>query len=114
MDGIKSLKDIGYLISISAGSLGVEAWIQYARDKYKFSMGGACTAITEPGLRPYLSAGQLTGIVGAMKGAAEYESLINHLDKGTAGIAAISIGQLLIVFFIIIGNIAYIVSKGKK
>ncbi|MBI4245193.1 MAG: hypothetical protein HY606_13975 [Planctomycetes bacterium] len=105
MKDIKSLKDFPLLIDFGAGNPGPETWIQMATDKFKIDFICATTAVVEPTYQQYISTGQLKGMVGAMRGAGEYEQLVGINDKGTAGVNAISLGQLLIVVLIILGNI---------
>jgi len=52
LDGVQSLKDVTYLVSLGAGNPGVEAWYVFGKDKYKFEMGGGCTGVMAPGLYP--------------------------------------------------------------
>ena len=49
-----------------------------------------------------------------MKGAAEYEILVDKPDMAVAGMAAQSFSHILIILFIIFGNIAYFADKRKK
>jgi len=119
MEGVKSLKDVNYLVCLSA-SAGVEGWVLYAADKYKIPIGGGCTMIVEPILRTWYQSGQITGIIGGMRGAAEYEKLLKKPDKATGGMDSLSIGHFLIIFLILLSNIVYFLcsqgadSKGKK
>lgn len=113
MRKIKKLNDFGYVISITAGA-AVETWIIYGSDRFKFKLGGACTAVVEPGLRQFIQSKQITGLIGGMRGAAEYEQLLKKPDKGTAGMDAISLGQYLIVLLILSVNIIYFLMKEKK
>jgi hypothetical protein len=63
---------------------------------------------------PYLNAGQLVGLLGGMRGAAEYEGLIQHPDQGVRGMDSQSVIHLLIIVLIAIGNAAYFVSRRTK
>jgi len=103
MQGFNSFQDAGYFLEIGAGWPGLPEWIQYCTDKYRIKAGGGCTAVSEPGLRPFYPV-QLTGLIPAMKGAAEYEKLIGHPDSAYAGLDAISLGHFLIIFLVILCN----------
>ena len=59
---------------------------------------------------PYVEP-SMVGLLGGLKGAAEYEALIKQKGTATAGMDAQSIAHLLIVLFIVLGNIAYFISK---
>ena len=109
MQGIKNYKDVAFVMDFAAGAT-IEYWVAYASDKFGFKLGGGCTAISQPGYGPYLQTGQLTGLLGGMKGAADYENLIKQAGKGTSGMDALNVAHFLVLALIIISNlmIAYI------
>lgn len=59
----------------------------------------------------YYSAGQLNGLLGGMKGAAEYEKLVGRPALAITGMGAQSIAHLLIIFLVLIGNIGYFAGR---
>lgn len=107
LDGVQSLKDMTYLVSLGAGNPGVEAWYVFGKDKYKFEMGGGCTGVMAPGLYPLLRSGQINGLIGGLRGAAEYESLIDQKGKAVAGMDAQSATHVAIIVLVIICNLFY-------
>lgn len=116
MRGVRALKDFKYLLSLAAGTPGIETWVVYGTDKFKIPMGGGSTAVIAPGLRPYLDTKQITGLIGAMKGAAEYEKLLYdnyRIGPGLAiaGMDALSLAHILLVALILLANLAYFVSR---
>ena len=64
--------------------------------------------------------GQFSGMMGGMKGAAEYEELVSRefqsigRKRATEGMGAQSAAHLLIIGFVILGNIAYFASKKRR
>lgn len=120
MEGVNKLGDLDMIISLSAGDPGIPAWVMMAGDRYNIPIGGGCTAVSAPQFYPYLGTGQMIGLLGGLKGAADYETMVRaELDDapaGTAtpGMAAQSVAHLVIMLFIIIGNIAYLSSRKKK
>ena len=78
MEGIKNYKDISLMIDFAAGSSPVW-WIVYAGTKYNQTIAVGCTAVSAVGYYPYLGSRQIIGLIGGMKGAAEYEKLITLL-----------------------------------
>ena len=62
---------------------------------------------------PFLQAEQVTGIVGGLKGAAEYEKLMGYTGKARLGMVAQSSIHVMIIGLILLGNIAFILSKRK-
>ena len=102
--GIKSVRDMGLGICITGTAL-LDYWIAYTGDKFKFPMAGGVTAVSQAGYGPYLQTGQLKGLVGGMKGAADYETLIGVKEKGTSGIDALSLAHLMVVTLIVLANL---------
>ena len=107
LEGVRSLKDITYLVSLGAGRPGVEEWYVFGKDKYKFEMGGGCTGVMAPGLYPLLRSGQINGLIGGLRGAAEYESLIGQKGKAVAGMDAQSATHVAIIVLVIMCNLFY-------
>lgn len=117
-DGRKfAMSDVGVIVSFTAGTGGIESFINVAGD-HKRPMAAGCTSVNIPRFITYLQTGQLVGMTGGLPGAAEYEKLIDYMGKGREGMAPQSIAHLVIMLFIIIGNIAYIaeqrIAKNKK
>jgi len=107
LEGVHSLKDVTYAISLAAGNPGVEAWYVFGKDKYKFELGGGCTGVIAPGLYPLLRSGQINGLIGGLRGAAEYESLIGRKGPAVAGMDAQSATHVAIIVLVIICNVFY-------
>lgn len=108
LEGVRSLKDITYMVSLGAGKPGVEEWYVFGKDKYKFEMGGGCTGVMAPGLYPLLRSGQINGLIGGLRGAAEYESLIDQKGKAVAGMDAQSATHVAIIVLVIMCNVFYV------
>ena len=110
---INSLRDLDYLISFSS-SQHLEMWIVFGQEKYNFKLGGGVTAVLAPDLFPFMQSGQLTGLIGGLAGAADYETLINEPDDAVRGMKPQSISHLLIVLLVIFGNLMFFISKKSK
>ena len=80
---------------------------QQLKDKYKFELGGGCTGVMAPGLYPLLRSGQINGLIGGLRGAAEYETLIDQKGRAIAGMDAQSATHLAIIVLVIICNLFY-------
>jgi len=114
MNNIKSLNDVNIVVDLSAGDPGLPAWVMIAQARFHRDIIGGVTAVSAPGFYPYLSSGQLVGLLGGMRGAADYETRLKILGTATQGMDAQSIAHLIIIIFIIIANIFYFVGKRKK
>lgn len=114
LDGVQSLKDVTYMISLGAGNPGVEAWYVFGKDKYKFEMGGGCTGVMAPGLYPLLRSGQINGLIGGLRGAAEYEILVGEKGQAVAGMDAQSATHVAIVVLVMICNVFYFMLRRQN
>lgn len=78
LQSVQRIGDFALLASVSAGYPGSKEWVQYvvSASGGKLPMVSGCTGVQTPQLYPYFP-GQISGLLGAIKGAAEYESLIN-------------------------------------
>lgn len=111
----RRLKDVAWVSSLSSGVPGLKEWMMVARDSYNVPVTGGCTAVSAPGFFPYVNEQrQLTGLLGGLKAASEYESLIGRLGSATTKMDAQSVAHLLILVFIALGNIKVFVAKKKK
>ncbi len=110
LDGIENLGDFAYLIGLHDDSM-INHWITYGHEVVGIKIGSLCTAVMAPGIYANLNAGQLTGIVGGLKGASEYEKLLDYRGDATSGMDVQTVLHVLIVFFILLGNFAYLVRE---
>jgi hypothetical protein len=114
LTGVQSLRDVTYAVSLGAGNPGVEAWYVFGKDKYKFELGGGCTGVMAPGLYPLLRSGQINGLIGGLRGAAEYETLIGEKGKAVAGMDAQSATHLAIIVLVAICNVFYFTLRRQQ
>ena len=134
MEGIYDVKDFDFVFDFSAGVPGNAEWVQYACDPKNVPLSSGCTSIMVTDAIPYVESGQLKGILAGMPGAAEYEKMVYDFmvkeqnnnnkyinlekdivkGKAYARMSAQSIAHLLMVLFIIIGNIAYYFSRKEN
>ncbi|RMF10738.1 MAG: hypothetical protein D6762_00830 [Candidatus Neomarinimicrobiota bacterium] len=113
MKGVNQFSDFDFLFSASAGYPGTVEWVQYASDPTGVPMSTGTTSIQVNEVMPYVQSGQVKGILAGMPGAAEYEALIHQPGIGTSGMDAQSIAHLVIVLFIILGNIGFYIERKR-
>ena len=114
MEGVNQVADFDFLFSASAGYPGTIEWVQYAADPVGITMSTGTTSIQVNEVMPYVQSGQVQGILGGMPGAAEYESLIGQAGIGTSGMDAQSVAHIVIVAFIIFGNISFFIERKRS
>lgn len=113
MEGILNVRDFDFIFAASAGFPGTVEWVLYAADPTGVPMATGTTSIQVNEVMPYVQSGQIHGILAGMPGAAEYESLIERPWIGTSGMDAQSIAHLVIVLFIIFGNLAFYLERQR-
>lgn len=111
---VKNFSNVDYVFNLSAGYPGTVEWVQVAVDRYGVKLGAGNTAVQAPQCYPYLRSGQLIGILGGMNGAAEFEKLTGHEAKGTKFMLSQSFSHMIVIAFIIIGNVAFFMGGRKK
>jgi len=114
MNGINNFKDFDFLFSSSAGFPGTIEWVQYASDPTGIPMASGVTSIQVNEVMPYVQAGQMVGVLAGMPGAAEYEALIDQKGSATSGMDAQSVAHLVIVLFIILGNLSFFIERNRS
>ncbi len=111
MRGVRKAADIDFFVSISAGTPGTKEWVQQCQSRVGKPMGCGVTAVQAPDLFPYILNHQLIGILGGLRGAADYEALVGKPGRGITGMGPQTYGHLLIVLFIVLGNLGFLLSR---
>lgn len=110
VDDVKTVHDITIVVDMLTGD-SLTWYVRQLNASFGTIVTGGCTAVATPGLMPYVASGQLSGLLSGLKGAAEYEVLAGTPGTAASGMDAQSLSHLLILFFVIIGNIAYIARR---
>ncbi|MBD3234144.1 MAG: hypothetical protein GF315_10525 [candidate division Zixibacteria bacterium] len=124
MDGIRNYNDCAGVIGFESGNIA-DAWIAYANGRYDTPVALGVTGVMAANYYPYLQTGQLFGLMPGMKGAAEYETLFKQrLERlpekdpsedermvARESMAYQTTSHIVILFFIIISNIGFFLSR---
>jgi hypothetical protein len=121
--GVQKLGDLDYIIDLAAGAT-IDWWVAYGVERFKFILGAGVTAVSATQYYPYINTGQINGLIGGLKGAAEYEKLLDDkygtavgkrslLGDGMKGMGSQSTVHALVIFLVVITNIFYFLTKGK-
>lgn len=119
MNRIRNYKDVAIVVILASADYPLD-WIRYPQTRYGVNVGAGLTAVMAPKYYPFLQTGQMAGLMSGMKGAAEYEKLV--LDHGYArtlgtaetGMNSQSMIHILIMVFIILGNVGYFFARRAK
>lgn len=121
MSSIRNLKNFDIIFTFGGGFPGTKEWVLFAGDPGKIPVASGVTAVQAPLLYPYYPS-QLLGLMGGIKGAAEYESeLINRhprfADTPHPAIDMMgpqAVAHLVIMLFIVLGNAAYFATRRRQ
>ena len=114
MANIKTYDDIDLLIDFGAGDPGPESWVIYAYERYGQKIAAGVTGVVISQLYPFLQTGQLIGLIGGLRGAAEYETLVEKPAKAAKWMSIQSVVHLVIIILVILGNVAYFISRRRE
>ena len=118
MNNVKSLKDVSAVVNIASNAFP-RFWIQYSVTPHGFDFLAGTTAVGATEYYPYLQTGQLKGLLAGGRGAAEYETylcelgVLKHPGDATRGLGAQSLALFTILGFILVGNAAYFMGRGR-
>ncbi|UCC33298.1 MAG: hypothetical protein JSW53_05900 [Candidatus Bathyarchaeota archaeon] len=130
MQEVRSVADVTLWAEWTSGTPGEQQVIQFiqgrhqgentdwplVRGEHLLPIVAGSTAVSVPGMMPFYSAGQLVGILNGLAGAGEYEKLVNDVypqypyEQGP-GLDAQSVAHILVILFVVIGNITWAISK---
>ncbi len=113
LDGVKNYENYDLIVPFT-GASSYAWWLLYAHEPYGVPLAAGVTAVSAADLYPYIQSGQIMGMLGGLKGAAEYETLIGEKRMATMGMEAQNWAHVIIILFIVIGNIGYLVIGKKK
>ncbi|MEO0206796.1 MAG: hypothetical protein ABIL22_09020 [candidate division WOR-3 bacterium] len=119
MKKIKNYSNIELLVSLSGADTPL-LWVAYAQNRFGVPVGAGCTAVSASDFYPYLQTGQFSGLLIGMKGGAEYEEMvegklgISRRRKASESLLSLTYAHLIMILFIVIGNIGYFIKRRQK
>lgn len=120
--GMKNIQNVDLLISVSGSDPGTKQWVQIASTPYDIKTVAGVTGVQAPPLYAYIP-NQMVGLLGAIKGAAEYEQVLLEkypkfkdnpaTQEGLRRMGPQLIAHMLMIALIILGNIIFFVGKSR-
>jgi hypothetical protein len=113
---VRNYSQIPLVIPLT-GSATATSWIIFAGARYHARIADGVTAVMASELYAFLQTKQLSGLLAGLKGAAEYERLVKEAGytkiegRATRGMDALSTMHLVIIGFILLGNLGFFLSR---
>jgi hypothetical protein len=118
MHKVKNFNDVGILVSLS-GATAPLWWVAYSQTRFGVAVGAGITAVSASEFYQYYQTGQFSGLMIGMKGAAEYEEmvesqlLIKDRRKASEALGSLTAAHLTMIAFIIVGNVGYFIRRRR-
>ncbi|MEE9443438.1 MAG: hypothetical protein V3V99_12305 [candidate division Zixibacteria bacterium] len=120
-EGVKSATNMDLILPIGGGFPGPKEWILFIGDPGNVPVAPGLAAVVAPQIYPYYPK-QAIGLLGGVKGAAEYESELRQRypqfqDSEATALKMMgpqTMAHIVVMAFIIIGNISYFRSRRKN
>ncbi len=113
MEAIQNYDQIPAVLTLASTAVG-EYWAIYPGSRYGLTVLGGLTAVYVADIQPFYQSGQIKGILGGLKGAAEYEKRIGHPGDGMNGMRSQKVVHYLIILFIALGNVAFLLARKRQ
>ncbi len=117
MKSIKTVKDFDLAISFNIGpsdGANTAVWVRIVRTEHALPLILYVVTVMSPANMPYLQSGQIDGLLSGLRSGAEYEKILDKPGSALAGMDAQSISHLVIIGFILLGNIAMAAARKAK
>ncbi|MFH1144372.1 MAG: hypothetical protein V1774_07515, partial [Candidatus Eisenbacteria bacterium] len=122
---VRNYGDMKLVVSFATGIIG-EWWANLINAQFGLPVAVGCTAVSAPKYYAFLQSGQMIGLLGGLKGASEYEWLLmdayprtqttyakTGLYTAIKGMDVQTIDHTIILVFILLGNLAFLLSRGR-
>ena len=110
---IKNLSDLPLVIEFAGSEEPLKTWVEQVQSQTSVRIAAAVSASVEPKARAYRNANQLVATLSGLMGAAQYEALANQPGLAVISVNAQSAAQLVLVFVIVLGNVAFWISRAR-
>ncbi|MCX6362484.1 MAG: hypothetical protein NT029_22045 [Armatimonadetes bacterium] len=110
MAGVRNVKDLSVIAEFSASG-NYKSWVGLVVGSTDAAFCYAPTSVMAPELYTYLDSGQIRGMLFGIKGAAEYEQMMNEKGFTTRAITPVSLALVLLFVLIGLGNYGMYATK---
>ncbi|MCX8168680.1 MAG: hypothetical protein N3E39_00430 [Candidatus Methanomethylicia archaeon] len=114
MHGLRSARDVALLVSFQTGTPGSDEWVRQWYVPYRVPIIVGCIGVMAPTIAPYVAGGQIKAMLPGLRAAAEYELVIGRKGLGVASADALSTSHVVLIIFVIVGNLSYAFRRRVK
>lgn len=114
LKGITSVKSFNLVVCTDSGIPGAAQWVAQVQVPYGVKMACLGTLGTLTMAAPYVQSKQIFALMGGVRGAAEYETIIRKPGVSAASMDAQSIGHVYVLLLIVLGNMAGYLKKRES
>lgn len=114
LKNITRLKQFALVVTYSVGYPGGMEHIRITASEYGMPLIVGTTAVATTQYYPYYDSGQIKGLIGGLRGAAEYEVLGGVKGRATAGMEAQSVAHFTLAGLIVLANLLTFLSYLKR
>lgn len=111
MDDINDASSFEAIVWWGGSEASIPYGIRQISTPFGIPMTGMCTTNEVPNYSPYIGSGQLKGLLGGVRGSAEYEFLMGMPGPALGQAMATNFGGLLWVILVILGNVFYFIDR---
>ncbi len=113
MKGVFNYDQVACVVSVSGGTIA-DAWVSYGQGRFGFPLFFGLTGVMTAQYYPFLGSGQVSGLMGGLLGAAQYEELADNPGRAKEGMRVQLLAHIVIIVFILLGNVGLFVSYRRK
>lgn len=126
MQRVRNYSNVQLVVSLATGIIG-EYWANLVNAQFGVPVAVGCTAVSAPKYYAYLDAKQMIGLMGGLKSASEYEKLVRDhypeidrtylnplMSSASRGMDVQTFDHLIIILFIVMGNVTYFLLRKQK
>ncbi len=111
---MESIADADLLVAFSSVTPGPNKYIEMVTIPTGLKMIAGTGSAAGPGQLKFYDSGQYKGFLLGLRGAAEYEAMTEYAGDALAGMDAQSLGHLLVIGLIVLGNLGELFTKKSK
>jgi hypothetical protein len=110
--GVRSIDDFSKILILTDNIETGRTWIEQLRPGLDAdSLLFVTSAQAAPALRPYVDAGQVTGMVSGLAGGAAYEQITQHPGPATSLWGAFQASMLATIILILVGGLGFLLDE---